>query len=587
MENKKPHKGALARTVSMYVSRKREIALLLLLVSVGVSLDFVTPFVTQHLIDTFTQFFKGTIHVTPAFLFYSGIGILVATVLSNAVHSYYDLRLMRSVRAFEMGVRLQAYAKYVKLHALFHHETSSGQTISKIDRGTSGIINIFYNLIGSRVYSLITLIGITLIFCYKQPILALVVLFPIPLYVFVTKRLSNVLYEREKSSNEAFEALTKFVYDVASNVFTVKKFLMDVIELTTMRKLMVTASHKEEESDKLSSVLSIIQTLITTTGRLAVIVVSGLLVIGGKVTIGEFVLYLSLANMAYGPLSNLSYIFPALRRNTARLEKLFEILDEEEHVTQKPNAGTLPRLSQSVRFDHVTFRYREGATPALSDISITIPAGKTIALVGRSGSGKTTFANLLLRSFDPTEGSILFDEHDLRDVTKKSHLSQIAVVPQEVDLFSRTIFENIAYGKEGATQEDVEYAAKTALAHDFIMRTENGYQTVVGERGLKLSGGERQRIGIARAVLRDPKLLILDEATSHLDTESEKLISEATNAIVKNRTTFIIAHRLSTVTHADMIIVFDRGQIESVGTHQQLIRKSPVYKRLSSLQFTE
>lgn len=192
---------------------------------------------------------------------------------------------------------------------------------------------------------------------------------------------------------------------------------------------------------------------------------------------------------------------------------------------------------------------------------------------------------MLLRSYDPERGAILVDGHDLRDVARESLLNQVAVVPQEVDLFSRTILENIAYGKPQISREEAEQAARTALAHDFIMATEKGYDTMVGERGIKLSGGERQRVGIARAVLRDPKILILDEATSHLDTESERLIAQATDALIKNRTTIIIAHRFSTILRADMILVFAGGAIEASGKHDELLAKSPTYKKLYELQF--
>ena len=208
-------------------------------------------------------------------------------------------------------------------------------------------------------------------------------------------------------------------------------------------------------------------------------------------------------------------------------------------------------------------------------------------MVGRSGSGKTTFINLLLRSYDPQKGSILIDNVDIRNVTQVSLRAQIAVVPQEVDLFSRTVTQNIAYGRGDISKKQVENAAKTALAHDFILKLDDGYDTVVGERGIKLSGGERQRVGIARAVLRDPKILILDEATSHLDTESEQIITRATDALVKNRTSIIIAHRLSTVIHADKILVFNEGKIEAMGTHAQLLHSSPTYTRLHDLQFAE
>jgi ABC-type multidrug transport system fused ATPase/permease subunit len=207
-------------------------------------------------------------------------------------------------------------------------------------------------------------------------------------------------------------------------------------------------------------------------------------------------------------------------------------------------------------------------------------------LVGRSGSGKTTLANLLLRSYDPQQGAVLIDGIDIQDVTQKSLRRQIAVVPQEVDLFSRTIAENIAYGRPGESREKIEAAAKMALAHDFISKLEQGYDTVVGERGIKLSGGERQRIGIARAILLDPKILIMDEATSHLDTESERAIQQATHNLIKGRTSIIIAHRFSTILNADMILVFNHGRLEARGRHEELLRISPTYQKLYRLQFS-
>ena len=220
-------------------------------------------------------------------------------------------------------------------------------------------------------------------------------------------------------------------------------------------------------------------------------------------------------------------------------------------------------------------------------MSFQVPAGSTVALIGRSGTGKSTMVNLLLRCYDPQHGSICIDGVDIKAATQESLRRQIAVVPQEVDLFSRTIAENIAYGTPDATAEEIEAAARMALAHEFIQRSEAGYQTPVGERGLKLSGGERQRLGIARAILRNPRILVMDEATSHLDTESEHLIQRAMERVAKGRTCFIIAHRLSTVRHADMVIVFGKGGIEAIGTHEQLWHENATYRRLHQLHETD
>ena len=338
---------------------------------------------------------------------------------------------------------------------------------------------------------------------------------------------------------------------------------------------------------RLWSIIENIQTAVSTVGRVGVLILSGWFVLRGSATIGDFVLYVTLQNMAYQPLSQLSSVFTRLRRNATRVQRMFTVLDEEVNVVDLPEAVDLPPLRHQIEFKNLWFAYRDERQWALKNIDLTIQAGTTVALVGRSGSGKTTFINMLLRSFDPQKGAILFDGVDIREVKQESLRRQIAVVPQEVDLFSRTVSENIAYGSPEVTQEKIENSAKTALAHDFILKLDDGYNTVVGERGIKLSGGERQRVGIARAVLRDPKLLILDEATSHLDTESERLITNATNALIKDRTSVIIAHRLSTVLHADAIVVFKDNKIEAIGKHHDLLKTSPTYQMLHSLQFED
>lgn len=582
------HKSATFRILSLFKNQKKTVLFLVALVLFAAAFDIVVPFISQKLIDTLIAFFKAGGNPPFGVLVGSAIGILVATVLSNIINSFYNYRIFKAVTQTEDQLRHAVFEKYLRLHALFHHGSSSGQIIGRIERGTSAVYVIVHDIFGHNLLPPLTVFtGILITLLFKNLWIALAVFLPLPLYILSIQKLTKKIYEIEKQANDEFEEVSKEAYDVASNVLTVKKFSQEHAETQSQIALRNQARATQYSAERLWGILENIQTLIATIGRMSVIVLAGTFVIRGASTIGEMVLYITLQNMAYNPISQLSIIFPRLRRRISQAERLFDILDEPVHITDKPNAAALPPLTREIEFKNVSFRYGPGRTLALTRISIKIPAKTTTALVGRSGSGKTTFINLLLRSFDPDEGMILIDGHDLRDVAQESLRNQIAVVPQEIDLFSRTIAANIAYGKPEVTQEQIVQAAKTALAHDFVTKMEKGYDTIVGERGIKLSGGERQRVGIARAVLRDPKILILDEATSHLDTESERLIQKATDALIRNRTAFIIAHRLSTVLHADRILVFRDGGIEAAGTHAELLKKSPTYERLYSLQFAD
>ncbi len=558
------------------------------LVLISQASNIAVPFISRFLIDTLTNFLKNGGALPWNTIIYSALGILVATLLTSFIQSNYNYNLFRLVTSVEDKARNAAFEKYLQLHALFHHGSSSGQIIGRIERGGTAIYVILNDIIGQNLLPpLVIFIGSFAALLYVNVWIAIAVLVPFPVYLLVTRKLSNRIYEIEQQANDAFENVSKEMYDVAGNVLTVKKFSQEVVETDKERILMQEAREIQYSAERLWQTIENTQTAIATVGRMAVLLLSAWFVLNGTATIGEFVLYITLQNMAYQPLSQLSVIFPRLRRNSTRAERLFTLLDEPINIKDKPDAVELPPLHKQIEFKNVSFGYHNNKQWALKDIDLIIPFGKTIALVGRSGSGKTTFINLLLRSFDPQKGKILIDGNDIRDVTQESLRRQIAVVPQEVDLFSRTVAENISYGKSDMKQKQIENAAKTALAHDFILKLDKGYKTVVGERGIKLSGGERQRVGIARAVLRDPSILILDEATSHLDTESERLITKATDALIKNRTSFIIAHRLSTILRADMIVVFKDNTIEATGTHKELLKKSPTYKRLYNLQFSD
>jgi subfamily B ATP-binding cassette protein MsbA len=313
----------------------------------------------------------------------------------------------------------------------------------------------------------------------------------------------------------------------------------------------------------------------------------GFLVIHGEMTPGAFFSFMAAMFLAYTPIKRLSSANNTVQQALAAAERVFEVLDLETEREQDHGRRELTRMEQSLEFQGVTFQYDGKGLAALAGVDLSVGVGETVAFVGTSGSGKTTLVSLVPRFYEPTQGTIRIDGVDIREYTLRSLRGQIGIVSQDVVLFDESIKNNIAYGRPGATEEEIQRAAELAFAHDFIVRLPQGYHTMIGERGVKLSGGERQRVAIARAILRDPPLLILDEATSALDTASERVVQMALANLMKNRTTLVIAHRLSTVQNADRIVVLDRGRIVEIGTHESLLKRGGLYQRLYSMQFEE
>jgi ABC-type multidrug transport system fused ATPase/permease subunit len=315
-----------------------------------------------------------------------------------------------------------------------------------------------------------------------------------------------------------------------------------------------------------------------------IIVFGGWRVMEGAISVGSLAAFYSYVLTMWSPVRWMTFVNQMAQQAMAAGERVFEILDTPLDVTEKPNAVVLPRLEGRLEFERVSFAYGKGA-PLLHQISAAVEPGQTLALVGPSGSGKTTLINLIPRFYDVSTGTVRVDGHDVRDVTLESLRSQIGMVMQETFLFNLTIRENISYGRSSATQAEIEAAARAAHAHEFISEFEEGYETLIGERGTRLSGGQRQRLAIARAILVDPRILILDEATSSVDTRTDYLIRRALDGLMQGRTTIVIAHRLSTVQRAHQILVLEHGRITARGTHAELLHSSPLYQHLYEIQF--
>ena len=335
---------------------------------------------------------------------------------------------------------------------------------------------------------------------------------------------------------------------------------------------------------QLSSTLTPTIEFVAAVGVSIILWYGGNSVINGSITAGSLVAFLTYAVNISNPIKRLSRVIGNIQKALAAAQRVFDVLDLPEVIKNAPDAKTLPKVKGDVRFNDVSFAYNENEE-VLSHVSFEVKPGEMIAFVGPSGAGKSTVASLLPRFYDATNGSITIDGQDIRKVTLDSLREQVGIVPQETVLFNGSVYDNILYGRLDATREEVEAAAKAANAHDFIMQLPNGYETMLGDRGMNISGGQRQRISIARAILKNPQILILDEATSALDTESERVVQEALDRLMVGRTSFVIAHRLSTIKNADKIMVLEKGQLIEQGNHDELMAMDGLYAHLYKIQY--
>ena len=482
--------------------------------------------------------------------------------------------------------RIEFFSHIQSLSLRFFQERRVGEILSRMNNDISVIQNALVSIPVALLRQSITLIGAMAIILYLNwKLTGLILLILPPLMIFARVFGKRLRLFSEKLQDQIAQAVV-VLEEVASSIKIVKSFTRENYERERFKKEIETAFERAVDKLKISSFFGPFILGLTFMVSAVLIWYGGYQVMSGVTTPGELAAFFLYALIVAGPIGTFVRLYTQIQEASGAIRRVYEILDTAPAIDNPENPIFLENITGRIQFENVSFGYRQ-EFEILHNISFDVRPGQTVALVGPSGAGKSTVIKLLHRFFDASQGSIRLDEHDIRSLDRKSFLNQIALVPQETLLFGGTVKENILYGKLDATDQELEDAAKKANAHDFIVDLENGYETIVGEKGAKLSGGERQRIAIARAILKNPKILVLDEATSSLDNCSEALIQEAVEKLMEGRTTFIVAHRLSTIHKADQIIVLEKGRIVETGQHEELMNNKNLYYNLYKLKMQD
>lgn len=484
-------------------------------------------------------------------------------------------------------IRSNMYGHLQKLGQKFYANNRVGDVISRTINDVeqtkefivTGLMNVWIDLV-----TVVIAIGIMLYMDFK---LTLVTLIALPFYVISVKFFFTKLRTLTRERSKALAGVQSYLHERVQGMSVIKSFTLEQHEQGIFKKANGNFLEKALDQTRWNAKTFMVVNTVTGMAPVAVIGYAGYQVIHGSLTLGVLAAFIGYIDSLYNPLRRLVNSSTTLTQSVASMDRMFELMDEKYDITNRENAKELQQVAGKVTFDDVVFRYNDDGRNVLNHLNFTIEPGQTAAFVGMSGGGKSTIISLIPRFYDVTGGSIKIDGQDIRDLTIESLRRNIGIVQQDNVLFSDSIKENILMGNPQATDEEVYAAAKAANAHDFIMSFPDGYDTLVGERGVKLSGGQKQRVAIARVFLKNPPILILDEATSALDLESEALIQESLDRLAHNRTTLIVAHRLSTITHADQIMLIDHGEVKEHGTHQQLMQAGGAYHDLFQVQVLE
>ena len=512
---------------------------------------------------------------------------VLGTFLVKSICNYGEAVFLSKV-----GLRVIAdmqsrlFSHLMRLDVAFFHANSTGRILSRLTNDISQMrfaVSDALTGAGKDASSVFFLIGAMF---YQDWRLSCWTFFIFPIAIIPIRKLGRRMRKVTANTQDHMGQLTTYLEQAVQGIRVVKAYGMEEYEKNKVRSLVETLQDLIYKAARVRSASSPIMELLGGIAITIVILYGGSRVIHGHTTPGAFFSFITALMLAYRPIKSLAALNTNLQEGLAAASRTFSVLDTPPSIQDRPDAKDLVVLEGNVSFEGVFFTY-DGTKAVLDSLDLMVPGGKTVALVGHSGAGKSTVLNLLPRFYDVTDGRVLVDGQDVREVSTASLRAKIALVSQEITLFDDSIRANIAYGRFGATDEEIEAAARAAAAHDFIIELPDGYDTVVGERGLNLSGGQRQRLAIARAMLKNAPILLLDEATSALDTESERQVQTALETLMRGRTTMVIAHRLSTVVNADLIHVLDRGRVIESGDHDALMARSGTYARLYAMQFAE
>ena len=559
-------------------------AALFLLAAKGATV--LVPILYARVIDALAPKGAHAIAVVPIAL------IIGYGLLRTASSGFGELRDAVFAAVQQRAVRRVARETFEHMHRLslrFHLDRQTGGVARAIDRGTKGIENVLrlavFNIIPTLLEVVLVAGVLWRIFDWRYALLTIVA---VGAYIAFTLAFTNWRVRFRRTMNEMESDAQTKALDSLLNYETVKYFGNEAHEIRRYDESLARYERAAVRSQVTLNMLNLGQAAIIAVGLALIMLMAADEIAAGHMTVGKFVLANTYLMQLYQPLNFLGFVYREIKQGLVDMEQMFRLLGADQEVRDRPGARALPRQHAAdcacdLVFEDVHFGYRPDR-PILKGLSFRVPAGRSLAIVGPTGAGKSTISRLLFRFYDVNDGRILLDGTDLRDITQDSLRANIGVVPQDTVLFNDTIRYNIAYGRPGATQAEIEQAARLAQVHDFVLRLPDGYDTRVGERGLKLSGGEKQRVAIARTILKNPRMLILDEATSALDTRTEQEIQAALRAVARDRTTLTIAHRLSTVVDADEILVLVEGRVAERGTHAELLAREGVYAHMWALQ---